>query len=132
MRLPAIAAIAALVAACNIFAPTTTIDGELYASNSSTDTVLIRATAPGSAGDKTVWSIPPGADGFVAALVGAKIEVVNSHTCAVLATLDPIRARVTAVIKNDGSAMFQGLAPGSSTTQQPAFQTVPDCGVPAS
>jgi len=121
--------VAMLVAACNLFGSTTPTSGELYASNASPQTALVRTTEAGAYASPTVvvWSIPPGSAGFVASLGVVKVEVLDATTCAVVATLDPIRGRVTAVVKEDGSASFEGLPPDSSTPPPGAFQKSSDC-----
>jgi hypothetical protein len=100
----AAAFVAMLVTACNLFGSTTPTSGELYASNASPQMVLIRTTEAGVYGSTTVFW-----------------------------TLDPIRGRVTALIKADGSASFEGLPPDSSAPlPPPGFQSTNDCVRPAS
>jgi hypothetical protein len=127
--------LALLEAGCNLVGPSGPTSGDLYAFNTSAQTAFVRTTetAAGDGQTVTVWEIPASGDGFVASLGNAKVEVLDFDTCAVVATLDPIRGRVTALIKDDGKASFEGLpAADSSSPPPPAFQPTTNCGEPAS
>jgi len=130
MKTSALVAISILVAGCNLIGPSTGTSGQLYAFNGSTQDVVIRTTEANPYGGSkvTLWRIPAGDDGFVASLGdAAKVEVLTAADCAVLATLDPIRGRVTALIKDDGTASFEGLPPDSSTPPPSTFQNTTTC-----
>jgi len=125
----ALASSALLLAACNL-SPSGGTSGQLYAINGSTKDIVIRTTEANPYGGSkvTFWSIPASGDGFVASLGDAtKVEVLNAADCEVLATLDPIRGRVTAVIKDDGTASFEGLAPDSASPPPSFFQNTTTC-----
>ena len=119
------------LSACNPIGPSTGTSGQLYASNRSTRDVVIRTTEANPFGGSkvTVWAIPASGQGFVASLGDAtRVEVLSSADCHVLATVDPIRGRVTAVVQNGDFASFEGLPTDSSGPQPAAFQqTTTDC-----
>jgi len=126
---PALAVV--FVAACNLSGPSVGTSGQLYASNRSTRDVVIRTTEANPFGGSrvTVWAIPASGQGFVASLGdAAKVEVLSTADCHVLAAVDPIRGRVSAVIQNGDFAYFEGLPTNSSSTPPAAFQqTTTDC-----
>jgi hypothetical protein len=123
-------ATAALVAACNLLPPPGATSGDLYALNTSAHDAIIRTTEANPFGGSkvAVWFIPAADDGFVASLGdAAKVEVLDAQTCQVLGTLDPIRGRVNAVIKNEGAVDFQGLPADSSSPPPGAFVSTTNC-----
>src|SRR5262245_9349303 len=93
-----------LLAACNLIRYSGGTSGDRDASNGSAEEVVIRTTEANPYGGSLVvlWSIPANREGFVTSLGDAsRVEVLNATDCQVLATVDPIRGRVTAVIKDD-------------------------------
>jgi len=131
MRRIALVVLAACAAACNLLPPSGGTSGDLYATNTSPSDAIIRTTQANPYGGSVVvlWSVPAASDGFVTTLGDAsKVEVLDAITCEVLGTIDPIRGRVNALIKNEGAVDFQRLPPDPASSPPPAaFQQSTAC-----